>query len=508
MMSQTIDASSEQSLRWEAPAKGDWRGLHDHFPRALTAEYQTLLAEGMTVGEADWIERYGLPVQTIDPAFIHGRVFISAAPLIGPRSNAAPPAAAMRLAIKLIPAFRRRSRAAARAVEERPWLAEARHWFEVERAEWEARDAALAAADVASLDDAALVEHLLAVRALAGEGYRTHFRLHGCDLIPTGMLLVRAVDWGLDPVAVAGLLAGCSPTSRGDAALPDWCLVSGYDLDDRAAVELPPRPASSSPSRPTVEADEHALRDLVPPGDREEWDRLLGDARATYGVRDSNGLLTAAWPVGLLRRAMLEGGRRLVSTGHLHEAAHAIELRVDELVGALQGTRAPSPEVATARQAERRRLSQHAAPSSLGPTQDLPLGALPAAMRTIARALLGLRDLGITPEGARVPLEGVGIGEGIATGRACVAEDPAAAFARFEPGDILITAGTCPAWNTLLAVAGGVVTEEGGPLSHAAVIARELGLPALIGCAEAMAQIPDGATVELDVAAGSVRVLD
>jgi pyruvate,water dikinase len=59
----------------------------------------------------------------------------------------------------------------------------------------------------------------------------------------------------------------------------------------------------------------------------------------------------------------------------------------------------------------------------------------------------------------------------------------------------------------VLAVAGGVVTEEGGPLSHAAVIARELGLPALIGSAGATSLIVDGASIELDPVAGTVRVL-
>ena len=132
---------------------------------------------------------------------------------------------------------------------------------------------------------------------------------------------------------------------------------------------------------------------------------------------------------------------------------------------------------------------------------------LPPAMRTLTTALLTVRDLGITPPGERTPLSGVGIGTDVVTGRACVAADPAEALARFEPGDVIVTAGTCPAWNTLLAHAGGVVTEEGGPLSHAAVIARELGLPALIGTAAATALLPDGAKVELDPVAGTVRVI-
>ena len=119
--------------------------------------------------------------------------------------------------------------------------------------------------------------------------------------------------------------------------------------------------------------------------------------------------------------------------------------------------------------------------------------------------LLVLRDVGITPAGDRDHLQGTPLGSGTVTGRACVARDPAAALAAFEPGDIVITAGTCPAWNSVLALSGGVVTEEGGPLSHAAVIARELGLPAVIGCAGAVAAIAHGALVELDLDRGVVR---
>jgi pyruvate,water dikinase len=56
-------------------------------------------------------------------------------------------------------------------------------------------------------------------------------------------------------------------------------------------------------------------------------------------------------------------------------------------------------------------------------------------------------------------------------------------------------------------MAGAIVTGEGGLLCHAAVIARELGLPAVIGATDAMDLIPDGATIEVDPEAGTVRVL-
>jgi phosphohistidine swiveling domain-containing protein len=509
-----------ETLRWDPPGKGDWRGLHDHFPRALTPEYQRLLADGMEHGEAVWMEAYGLPARSIAPEFIHGRVFISAVPLVGPRSDRVPPTWLMRAVVAVAPPFRRRVKAAEQAVRDRPWLAEARHWWEVEEAHWATGNEARQSVDPDALDDDALVEHLTDVRAWATDGYRAHFRLHGPDLVPIGRLLAGAQRWGLDPVAVAGLLAGSSPISRGDQAPPDWCLVTGYDLDSLAAVELPARPgAQPAGGHPRTHTHTHshdeaeaAMREQVPTDERAHWDELLADARTTYGVRDSNGLLTAAWPVGLLRRALLAAGRRLHERGALAAPEHAIELTVDEVVALI--TADPSAlgaDDVAARAEHRRMLSGHAAPPSLGPSQDLPLDALPPAMRDMSAAVMGIRDFGILAEADAQPLHGIGINSGATTepvtGRACVADDPADAFARFEPGDIMVTAGTCPAWNAILAHAGGVVTEEGGPLSHAAVIARELGLPAIIGCADALSRIPDGATIELDATTGAVRVL-
>jgi pyruvate,water dikinase len=88
-----------------------------------------------------------------------------------------------------------------------------------------------------------------------------------------------------------------------------------------------------------------------------------------------------------------------------------------------------------------------------------------------------------------------------------VAADPRDALDRLEPGDVLVAFGTTPAYNVVLSMVGAVVVEEGGLLSHAAVIARELGLTAVVGAAGAMAAIPDGAQIEVDPAVGRVRVL-
>ena len=79
---------------------------------------------------------------------------------------------------------------------------------------------------------------------------------------------------------------------------------------------------------------------------------------------------------------------------------------------------------------------------------------------------------------------------------------------RLLPGEILVTRLTNIGWTPLFPRAGGVVTDLGAPLSHAAIVARELGIPAVVGCGDATARLRTGDRVQVDGAAGEVRVLD
>jgi pyruvate,water dikinase len=493
------------AVEFAPPGKGEFRSLADHFPRALTAEYRLLLTEGMTNGDAEQFATYGVPMKTLRPFFVHGHTYLAPEPLVGNPGNGLPPFPVMWLLARAVPALRRRNAAARRAFAERIWLRDAEGWW-ADREGWRARCAAVEAIDVGSLDDTALAQHVVDVRALAGEGYREHFRLHGCDLIPVALLLVYALDHDLAVDEVLAQLTGASPASAGVDDPPAWRLVTGYDLDSLAACELGLQPSergkrqrrarqpSGKPGASRVRSEAMSTASGDP-----EFQQLLDDARATYGVRDDNGLLTAAWPAGLLRRAMLEAGRRLGVDG--------VEATVDELTGALNGERAIDAGAIGARATQRAEDSLLQPPPVLGPEAGVPVKALPEPMRTMARALLAFRDVGLTDTSERPPLTGDGIGSATAAGRACVVEDPAEALARFEPGDVLVTRGTTPAWNSVLALAGGVVVEEGGPLSHAAVIARELDLPAVVGVRDALSIIPNGAEVEVDASAGTVRVV-
>src|SRR5439155_9200712 len=206
------------------------------------------------------------------------------------------------------------------------------------------------------------------------------------------------------------------------------------------------------------------------------------------------------WPNGLVRRALLEIGRRL-------DAPDVFELELDEVEPMLLRGTGPSAEELAGRAELRRRQSAATAPPLLGPPEaDPPTKAMPKPMRIATEAAsTAFRSLGTSRESER-PLHGLGVGQSMYVGRACVARDPEEALARLQHGDVLVTPMTTPAYNAVLPLAGAVVVEEGGPLCHAAVIARELGIPALIGVSEALARINDGDVVEVDPAAGVVRL--
>jgi pyruvate,water dikinase len=74
------------------------------------------------------------------------------------------------------------------------------------------------------------------------------------------------------------------------------------------------------------------------------------------------------------------------------------------------------------------------------------------------------------------------------------------------PGDILVTRATTPAWTPFFGVVSGLVINVGGMLSHAAIVAREFGIPAVVGTINGTALIPDGATITVDGTSGIVLV--
>src|SRR5207253_3664515 len=98
-------------------------------------------------------------------------------------------------------------------------------------------------------------------------------------------------------------------------------------------------------------------------------------------------------------------------------------------------------------------------------------------------------------------LTGLSVGQAVATGKVCQLRD-AAERQRFEDGAILVTAMTDPDWVPIMKRAAAIVTDHGGRSSHAAIVSREMGLPAIVGTGDATQVLNDGQEITVSCAEG------
>jgi pyruvate,water dikinase len=103
--------------------------------------------------------------------------------------------------------------------------------------------------------------------------------------------------------------------------------------------------------------------------------------------------------------------------------------------------------------------------------------------------------------------DGVGASPGIHTGPVRLIHTPED-LDRVEPGDVLVAPLTSSPWEFVFAKVGAVVSEGGGLLSHPAIISREYGVPAVVGCAGATTRFKEGQVVTVDGTSGTVRIVD
>jgi pyruvate,water dikinase len=253
------------------------------------------------------------------------------------------------------------------------------------------------------------------------------------------------------------------------------------------------------------------LRELVAQEHREDFDDRLGEVRLMYRLRDERGAYSDGWATGLARRALLETGRRLMTSGRLDHPEHAVQLTADEAVALLCGRPGPSAEEVAERHEWWATHTIDDAPPFLRamPAPPPPVEWLPRRARRSARAMnVFIENLFTVPETANTEtvLSGLAVNSGIYEGPARLVGSPAE-FDRIQPGDVLVTRMTSPYFNVVLPLLGAIVTDRGGQLSHAAIVAREYGIPGIVGTREATARIVDGTRVRVDGSTGEVRLL-
>lgn len=317
---------------------------------------------------------------------------------------------------------------------------------------------------------------------------------------------------GTGGAEVTGLVNDMWEASRGRLTLHEILVRHGYhgpeegEVSSRVWREDPTplermlevysaRPEADSPSSRDA-AMRHRRAEMIQdvlaalPRLRRPMARLVIELAARYiPMRGTckEGMLQS---IDACRAAARRAGKLLVQDGLLDDAEDVFFLTVDELAGTLPGD---------ARELVARRRERHAAYRGLtipGDWRGMPEPTSVAdAQATAAATVAGLETIA-----------GIGVSHGVVEGRARVVTS--ADFAEVTPGEVLVAPTTDPSWASIMFVSSALVVDIGGALSHAAVVARELGLPCVVNTRHGTAAIRSGDLVRVDGKSGIVEILE
>ncbi|MEX1253895.1 MAG: PEP-utilizing enzyme [Dehalococcoidia bacterium] len=282
---------------------------------------------------------------------------------------------------------------------------------------------------------------------------------------------------------------------RDDFSAPTWAERPTVPLTMlRAYIEAKDydHPAEQ---RRLAEERETALAETLAklsPDDRKRLEDAQSAARGVAILSEDHNYYIDQRLQTMPRRLVLAAGRRLMSQGALADPNDVFHLHAAEITGSLRGNGAALSETAPRRKEELAYWRGITPPSYIGAPPPVGLDS-------------GHSSTPREPE-RKGDLRGLGASSGVVRGPARIVPTLADSH-RLRPGDILVTSVTQPPWTPLFAIARAVVTEVGGVLGHTAIVAREYGIPAVLAVPDAMRRLQDGALIEVDGAAGVVRVV-
>jgi pyruvate,water dikinase len=186
---------------------------------------------------------------------------------------------------------------------------------------------------------------------------------------------------------------------------------------------------------------------------------------------------------------LLESGQKLVSSGELQWADDLFFLYLTELEALAQGDDQDWQTLVSERRANYK--------------SEMSRGQLPRLLLSDGRAFYE----GLTAdESDDSKLKGSPVSPGVAEGPVRVVLDPL--NANLSPGEILVCQGTDPAWTPLFLAAGGLVMEVGGMMTHGAIVAREYGIPAVVGVHQATTILQTGQRIQVNGSTGEIHLKD
>jgi pyruvate,water dikinase len=567
MMTMTVVAEHT----FAPPRPGAWFLDPTHFTRPATRFHAELFPEQMIAGFSEGLRRYGSLLEYLDLAFVNGFFYYCPRPVAAPLEAVGhPPREVWDELSASDPEIRARLETSATVFERKPWREDLERWDREVKPAAIRDHLELLAVEPAALDTEHLLAYLDRCRENQKRGAYIHHLFNMPALVPTGDVLVHAREWTGRPVAeLLSLLQGANPDPLGadrelerllaavredpaagtvldSAGEPGEVLaalrslpgeageaagayvdrvgyrpVNGEDIGEPCVIELPElmvgairsglESAESPPADNEVASRTAEIRDNVPGPHRRAFDELLEEAKVTYRLRDERGTYADLWAIGIMRRAILAAGDRLVAQGVIEEPSHLVEADYRELRELVGSGRGVSGDELAGRARYRLEARYTDAPPVIGgePGEPLPPEWLPPAAARLERALGAVvQEIFVAPQPQTEAqkVRGLGVSLGAYEGTARVVRGTSE-FGRIESGDVLVTNSTTTAFNIVLPLLGAIVTDRGGLLSHAAIVAREYGIPAVVGCTDATQVLPDGARVRVDGSAGEVEVV-
>ncbi len=275
-------------------------------------------------------------------------------------------------------------------------------------------------------------------------------------------------------------------------------LQSGRDPRSEYETKARGAEAAANSARETLAAYPEAVRG--------QFEGLLQIARHASFLQEEHNFYIDQQGLSLLRLFYVAVGKRLVADGVLEDSDDVFLLQADELKSIFRNPHA-AQQVDHVRGLVRRRREEMAIAQTLVPPPFIgaPPAGPPPTGNPMERAIG--RFFGGPPQQSEASneIKGNAGSRGTVTGIARVARTLDEAT-HVLPGEILVAVTTMPAWTPLFGVAAAVVTETGGPLSHCAIVAREYGIPAVVGAHGATRIIATGQRITVDGGRGVVTL--
>ena len=550
---------------FEAPSPGSWELDTTHFSRPVSLFASSAFPKPTKRGFKEGTARYGLLFSHTTGSIQHGFAYSKLVMAFAP--DDAPPGPPPEGYFEM-PEMQARLDIGEQAIANRIWREDLKLWDEEIKPDSIRRNDALQAVNPDELDSQALIQHINDCHEnLIEMWYRHHKFTIGC-LIPIGLYLGHAAIWAGIPVNEAlALLKGSTPVSLGVAApqlkiigaeliaagfdtkfldglpapealcnlrsinqtlataideyidLVGYQLTSGYDITEKYLLETPELLvtsilASMDNSHEENSSDDvlNVIRNKIPAEHAESFDEYLAEARLINRLRDERGVYNEARANGISRRAVKAAGERLVAEGRLPDAELMVFASIEEMTELLNGSGDDTVEELKERQHWFQTMTTDDVPAILGnpPEPPPPLEALPEKARlgqlAIGAAIGNVFDPPEVEKMEGIEVQGHPVSAGIYEGVARIISGPED-FKRILQGDVLIAKNTSASFNVVLPIIGALVTDRGGQLSHAAIVAREYGIPGIVSTRNGTRVVPDGAKVKVDGSNGTLEVL-